>query len=210
MSVDLKRPLVDSMGQHDPLDGLITYQQLEATAKRFPETAKQHSLETEIKELSQICSGMQWSTQDPLGIGGLLTDANRVAQLISGGHLQDDSKLESLLQDINVSIQMFISQYPLNAGAESRLAFRELGLAIGLCAINNMQKTIEQHADTFFNADKLQSALKSLARFNPVYEYIKDYWLLEENRSVKTWLEHSDINNVMLATCLAPDSYLTI
>lgn len=32
MSIDLSSPLVPSMGQHDPLDGLITYLQLQATA----------------------------------------------------------------------------------------------------------------------------------------------------------------------------------
>ena len=32
LSIDLSRPLVASMGQHDPLDGLVTYAQLEATA----------------------------------------------------------------------------------------------------------------------------------------------------------------------------------
>ncbi|MGD9765428.1 MAG: hypothetical protein AB7V27_17155 [Candidatus Binatia bacterium] len=32
LSIDLSRPLVTSMGQHDPLDGLVTYAQLEATA----------------------------------------------------------------------------------------------------------------------------------------------------------------------------------
>ena len=35
MSIDLSRPLVSSMGQHDPLDGLITYWQLQATARYF-------------------------------------------------------------------------------------------------------------------------------------------------------------------------------
>jgi hypothetical protein len=210
MSVDLKRPLVDSMGQHDPLDGLITYQQLEATAKLFPETEKQHSLETEIKELSQICEPMQWSTPDPLGIGGLLTDANRITQLIVSGQLQDESKLELLLRDINISMQLFIAQYPLNAGAESRLAFRELGLAIGICAIEKMQTGIEQHAEKFNRKVQLQSALKDLTHFQPVYDYIKEYWLSNDNRSVSTWLDHSDINSVMLATCLAPDSFLNI
>ena len=33
MSIDLSRPLVDSMGQHDPLDGLISYLQLQAGGK---------------------------------------------------------------------------------------------------------------------------------------------------------------------------------
>ena len=33
LSIDLSRPLVASMGQHDPLDGLVTCAQLEATAR---------------------------------------------------------------------------------------------------------------------------------------------------------------------------------
>ena len=37
MSIDLSRPLTPSMGQHDPLDGLITYQQLQAGIGRFGE-----------------------------------------------------------------------------------------------------------------------------------------------------------------------------
>jgi hypothetical protein len=32
MSIDLTYPLVPSMGQHDPLDGYITYHELQATA----------------------------------------------------------------------------------------------------------------------------------------------------------------------------------
>ncbi len=32
MSIDLSYPLVESMGHHDPLDGFITYNQLQATA----------------------------------------------------------------------------------------------------------------------------------------------------------------------------------
>jgi hypothetical protein len=36
MSVDLSRPLVPSMGQHDALDGFITCTQLRTTASIFP------------------------------------------------------------------------------------------------------------------------------------------------------------------------------
>ena len=34
MSIDLSRPLVPSMGHHDPLDGFVTYSELQATADR--------------------------------------------------------------------------------------------------------------------------------------------------------------------------------
>ena len=34
MSIDLSRPLVLSMGHHDPLDGFVTYNELQANAAR--------------------------------------------------------------------------------------------------------------------------------------------------------------------------------
>ena len=213
MSTDLSRPLVGSMGQHDPLDGLITYQQLEATAKLFPETSQKLSLKTEIEELSTICLGLDWATRDSLGIGGLLTDAYSLVQLIYTQQLHDDARLESLLQDIERSLQAFITdnlQNPLNLPAESRLAFRELGLAIGLYSINKMQAAIKEYPENFTHVEQLNSSLTNLLRFYPVYDFIRDFWLEPGHRSVSTWLEHADINNVMLATCLAPDSYLKI
>jgi hypothetical protein len=210
MSIDLSRPLVDSMGQHDPLDGLITYQQLEATAKRFPETAETPGLKAEIEDMTAMCAGGNWATEDPLGIGGLLTDAYRLVQLIDTYQLHETARLESVLQDIEPGLQAFVMQSPLNLPAEHRLAFRELGLAIGLHTIDKMQKIIEQRPDNFTNADQLRSMLTNLFRFNPVQEFIKNFWLDPSHRSVNSWLEHADINNIMLATCLAPDSYLKL
>ena len=37
MSIDLSRPLVASMGQHDPLDGFVTYNELQASASNNPD-----------------------------------------------------------------------------------------------------------------------------------------------------------------------------
>jgi hypothetical protein len=34
MSIDLSRPLVPSMGHHDPLDGFITFRQLQTSASQ--------------------------------------------------------------------------------------------------------------------------------------------------------------------------------
>jgi len=69
------------MGQHDPLDGLITYRQLQAAAKRDEISTAGRDLESEIADMVQMCEGMTWDTDDPLGIGGLLCDAHRGAQL---------------------------------------------------------------------------------------------------------------------------------
>jgi len=210
MSTDLSRPLVDSMGQHDPLDGLITYQQLEATSKTFSENTAFYSLKKEIDEIEAICADGQWGTEDALGIGGLLTDAYKLVQLICIGEHQHNNKLEMLLQDIDYSLQAYMRHNTLSLSAENRLAFREMGLAIGLSAIHRMQADIEKYPGRFTHVERLRSNMEELLKYYPLSEYIRDFWLNVENRSASTWLDHADINNVMLATCLAPDSYLKI
>ena len=202
MSIDLSHPLVDSMGHHDPLDGLMTYLQLNATAKQFPETSSELILKTEIKEMEAMCTGKQWASEDALGIGGLLSDAFKLVQLINTHHLQETARLESLLQDIVLSLQAFITHNQLNLPAEYRLAFRELGLSIGLHTIAKMQMIIEKNPDDFENADQLISTLSNLYHFHKIAELIENFWLKPKHRSVNSWQEHADINNVMLATSL--------
>jgi hypothetical protein len=41
-------------------------------------------------------------------------------------------------------------------------------------------------------------------------EIIDTFWQDEANRRSRTWLEHQDINMVMLATSLEPGTYLEI
>jgi len=202
MSIDLSHPLVDSMGHHDPLDGLITYQQLQTTAEGFPETTSQLNLKAEIKELEAICSKKEWATGDALGIGGLLTDAFILVQLIGTQQLEETDRLVSLLDDIELSQQAFATHNQLNLPAEYRLAFRELGLAIGLHSINKMQLIIEQHSDNFNNSAQLTSILNKLSQFQQIAELIDNFWIKPEHQSVSSWLQHADINNVMLATSL--------
>ncbi len=208
MSIDLSRPLVESMGQHDPLDGFITYQQLEATTKRFPDTPSGLRLETEIEEMLAMCNRQTWATEDALGIGGLLTDAYRLVQLIEIHQLQETVSLEALLHDIEHSLRVFITHNQLNLPAEYRLAFRELGLSIGLHAISKMQERIERSPAHFGNSSRLITLLTELSRFHRIHELIEGFWLEPRHQSAKTWKEHTDINSVMLATSLAPDGYL--
>ena len=210
MSIDLSRPLVGSMGQHDPLDGLITYQQLETTAKQFPETPSELSLKTEIAEMVSMCAGHNWATEDALGIGGLLTDSYKLVQLIEIHHLHETARLEALLRDVEYSLRTFVTHNQLNLPAEYRLAFRELGLATGLHAISRMQKRIEQQPEHFTNANQLLAMLTNLSHFNRIHELIERFWLEPDHQSIKTWQEHADINSVMLATSLAPDGYLKL
>lgn len=208
MSIDLSRPLVESMGQHDPLDGLIVYLELMSTAQQFSELSV--NLEGEIADMLTMCAGQNWMTNDPLGIGGLLTDAFKLIQLIDTDHLQETTRLENILRDSDLSLQTFIGHHPFGLPTDHRLAFRELGLAIGLQTIKKMETRIQQHPGNFCNSDQLIPLLENLARFEPIHDIIQKYWLEHEHQSVKSWRDHAAINNVMLATCLAPNSYLEL
>ena len=55
MSIDLSCPLVLSMGQHDPLDGYITFSELEQTAVRDFGQSQKMSLIGEITGMAGIC-----------------------------------------------------------------------------------------------------------------------------------------------------------
>lgn len=210
MSIDLSYPLVASMGQHDPLDGLITYLQLQATAVKLADHHAESPLGTEIAEMTAMCEGMTWTTDDPLGIGGLLSDACRLAQLMNSTNLRESDRLVSLLRDAEVGLENFIRSRPLSASADYRLAFRELGLSIGLHAIVKMQRIIEQHPENFPNQHELHARLSGLARFLPLSELIESFWLEPINQQSHSWTGHRDINSVMLATSLAPEGYLVL
>ena len=132
MSTDLSYPLVRSMGLHDPLDGLVTYTQLAATAAKDPEGPA--GLETEIADMAAMCKGRSWATDDPLGIGGLLSDALRVAQLMTSGYF---SQLRPARRPAGVRLLGLeaLDEDMMKLPSNYRLAFRELGLSIGLRAI---------------------------------------------------------------------------
>jgi hypothetical protein len=92
--------------------------------------------------------------------------------------------------------------------ADYRLAFRELGLSIGLRALERTRGLAAQHPCTFDSVPSRGLRLERLMRYVPLVDAIEDFWLESRNREGKTWKEHEDINSVMLATSLAPEGYL--
>jgi hypothetical protein len=212
MSVDLSRPLVLSMGHHDPLDGLVTCQTLEAASKRltgthpWPDDAQ--SLAPQIEGFAAMCAGRNWQTSDDLGIGSLLCDAGYLAQMIAGGWVSDSGLLEKLLADIAVSLRSFTARHRLGYPAEYRLAFRELGLAIGLRAVESMEHCVASEPDIFRNASGVSASLGQLRQSTGLCRTIVQFWLEPARRNTRSWQDQADINNVMLATSLAPAGYL--
>jgi hypothetical protein len=210
MSIDLSRPLVPSMGHHDPLDGFVTYNELQATAAKDPEKSAGKDLHVEIVDMADICEGKSWATDDPLGIGGLLFDACRVAQLIVSGSLEQTGLLETLLESSLKGLEFFVRENSLKLPVGYRLAFRELGLSIGLRAVEKIQEPIEQKSGSLWKKDLFHSLLKILSRYAGLRETIETFWLERTNRESDSWTAHRDINRVMLATSLAPDGFLSI
>ncbi len=211
MSIDLSYPLVPSMGQHDALDGYITYLHLAKTASGDAQTPHELHLEREIAEMEKMVLAVNWATDDPLGIGGLLSDAFILTQLVISGsmeHLCD--MLSKLLAHAKRGIDAFMRTDTLNYPPQYRLAFRELGLSTGLHAVEKMQQLFSGHTECFPNRLLLQSQLGELEAYLPLCEIIENFWLEPENQKSNTWSDHLDINSVMLATSLDPDGYLMV
>ena len=109
------------MGQHDPLDGLITYNQLEATAAELSQASP--GLGPEIGEMAHLCRGKSWAAEDPLGSGGLLGDAYELVQLIINHDFAANGLLQDLLESSLWGLEAFMKSNPLNLPAEHRLQF---------------------------------------------------------------------------------------
>jgi hypothetical protein len=196
MSTDLSRPLVPSMGHHDALDGFITCIQLQTTNSALSSTPNGPSLTEEAADFATMMEGQDWATVDPLGLGGLLVDASRVAQLMQFGAPLRKELLETLLVAALQGLAHFVRRNDLGQPASQRLAFRELGLAIGLSAIELIEKENE-------SAQRLRT-------YAALGSAIESFWLDPEHRKACTWLEHRDINEVMLATSLSPAGFLVM
>ncbi len=208
MSVDLSRPLVTSMGHHDPLDALVTYMELRANSGRHDIPVGDLDLEREIADCLGMCAGKSWATDDPLGIGSLLVDAFRLAQMEAGFNIAPPVALARLLADCEPGLQALVQSRQLEHPAQYRLAFRELGLATGLEALARFRTLVDLHPGRFSPDRETTAQLESLGKFRYLTDTIEKFWLQPEHQQADSWRDHLDINRVMLATSLAPDAYL--
>jgi hypothetical protein len=204
MSIDLTYPLVPSMGQHDALDGLVTFMELRRAAGRF-ESEPFPDLGKEIDELAGMSRTGGWVTGDLLGAGSLLIDAHRLAQLGD----EDVRLLDRTLGAGSSSVGYLAVDNDLLLPAELRLAFRELGLSIGLRAVERMDQLLKVEARSEVNK-VLARHLGELRQHVPMAGRIEAFWSDPASREARTWREHEDINAVMLATSLAPDEFLRV
>jgi hypothetical protein len=191
MSIDLTRPLVTAMGQHDALDGFVVCAELRATARRW--SAGGPSLDEELRSFAGMIEPEHLATADPLGLGALLVDADRLAQL----EVEDGSLRATLVRAARVGLEHYLRQPELRRPAAHRLAFRELGLAIGLYAASERAHRLGGY-DIF----------TEVASWAPVGAGLVRFWCEPEQQRTASFEEHLDINAVMLATALLPDGLL--
>jgi hypothetical protein len=210
MSIDLSRPQVPCMGQHDPLDGFLTYNELEMTVIMVFGSSLRSSLNTEIAEMAGICRSMNLITDDPLGTGGLLADASRIASLMVEGNARFAGLLERVMEAALQGTAAFAESDTLRLPAGYRLAFRELGLSIGLKGILPLEELIRANPAVFSKKRTLHAMAADLTTYMPLAKTIEQFWMDGRNRADGTWQEHLGINRVMLATSLAPGGFLMI
>jgi hypothetical protein len=206
MSIDLSRPLVARMGQHDPLDGYITCAQLRSTSAELGSSSSGPDLEEELAGFQEMLAPETWGTTDPLGLGGLLVDAGRVSQLLRR-EFPEPELLPFLLVAAWSGLRRDRARGELEGRADRRLAFREIGLAIGLEALG----TIRVNSGWVPGEPlRVQALLDELDGCAALAETVRSFWLLPVNRATRTWTAHRDINEVMLATSLLPDGFLLL
>lgn len=208
MSIDLTRPLVAAMGHHDPLDGLITLLELRAACGAFPRVVPPQ-LDGAIADLREIHGDSDCATADALGIGGLLTGACTLAQLLADGQADDDDLLVAQLQGAATGLHELLAGPSLQHSPAHRLAFRELGLAIGLQAIPQLH-TLAAATPTAGWQAAVRPLLSALDRFTPLADGIVACWMRPENQATPAFQQHLDIDEVMLATALVPGGHLAV
>jgi hypothetical protein len=192
MSVDLVRVLVPSTGQHDALDALVSYLELDGDGD---------CLGPELADARRLAASGSWATDDALGIGALLTAGYRLAKAVSRPAPEERTLLRRVLSEARLSLDVYAQGNPLSRPARMRLAFRELGLAIGLHAIGRAARgrSLDGAAE---------GPLAELLRHLPLAARIEDFWSDPAHRQEPSWIAHRHINDVMLATSLAPEGYL--
>jgi hypothetical protein len=210
MNVDLTYPVVPSMGHHDPLDGYVTLLEIDQSLPQADRGQPALDLSNELSIFKQLCIGRDWATDDALGIGGLLFDAYRLIQLSPGDDREFvNAMLTSLLEASHTGLRHFLNGDTLQENAAQRLAFRELGLSIGVHAIPLILKRLGQSGGV-----ELSSCTKpmivDLEHVVQLTDAIEDFWLHPAHRQPRSWQDHENINMVMLASSLMPDGVLRL
>jgi hypothetical protein len=130
----------------------------------------------------------------------MLVDAYRLEQLHDQSFDVDSKLTETLLSACLTGLEHCVKTKALQEPAPYRLAFRELGLSIGLHAAAKMKHHSSAVATT---------TLSRVQEYAQLATDIESFWMNSQNQATRGWKDHLNINEVMLATSLCPDGFLT-
>jgi len=195
MSTDLSRPLVETMGAHDPLEGLIC---TESVIRQSSERADE--LESIRQDFRELCASRNWSTTDALGLGGLLLNTARSIKLTELGEVLPDSVTpEKLFNESLRGLKAYSRMHISDRSAGQRLAFRECGLSLGVSVLSEWKEPLKS----------AELGLNEVASYLPLANDIENFWLDPASREADTWKAHLDINAATLAASLVADEVPT-
>jgi hypothetical protein len=186
------------------LDGFISFREAQHALAKLSTDAGVADLSLAIESLSALCQDRDWMTDDPLGLGGLLFDAARLCQLLGNEQFDDARLLEDILGACRDGLTSLLAGRYLIQPVSYRLAFRELGLAIGLKALPIISDAMKK------NNGPLQRIVDQLSRYESLSGEIERVWLPHAQNQDQIWQSHQDINEVMLATALIPETFLSV
>jgi hypothetical protein len=216
VSIDGSRPLVGSAGHHDPLDGLLTLATLwvDGPGESGMESREEPHLRAALSELLSMCRGRDWTTEDPLGAGGLLVDAWRCWKLADRlpfvGAIAGDVVRDAIdSYDASRAALEGRRGRAGRPGTTGRLAFRELGLVIGIRAAHALVTDVARAGKGAGRwPGPTEGELEALARGSALADRLVGFWADARHDEPRGWGEHRDISEVMLATCLVPRGFL--
>jgi hypothetical protein len=139
-------------------------------------------LSSAIESLSALCQHRNWTTDDPLGLGGLLFDAGRLCQFLGNEQFDDPHLLEDILGACRNGLASLLAGGYLNQPVSYRLAFRELGLAIGLKVLPIISDAMKKNDGPFESGTTAQRIVDQLSRYKSLSEEIVRVWLPHAQR----------------------------
>ena len=126
------------------------------------------------------------------------------------GAFVESDLLHTLLAAAVRGLSHYARRNDLRQPASRRLAFRELGLAIGLSALEWIEiETTTSGAHASRDAE-LCELITTLSGYATLGSDVQAFWLDPRRRSSPSWSEHRDINEVMLATSLLASGFAVI
>ncbi|KAL3940525.1 MAG: hypothetical protein SGBAC_004953 [Bacillariaceae sp.] len=212
LSIELDRPQVASQGARDALEGYILATRLIGTCEECqiffsPLLPSMFNLQRIFHSMIHVVE-----SNDPLELGGMLLDMCQLCALQK--QMGSDDHRKTLLNDLQKAVlsglESIVQTKELEGPPDERTPFRELGLSLGLRAAERVLLDESNNSSpSFFTTPPLPKLqpFEEILVYLPVAEQIETYWMDPEHKSTKSWRDHLDMNDIMLASTLNPSCW---